>query len=121
MIDQELKVWAENAVIDGVTNVSQLKVLQTEEFDEGWLRGSSVSAQQLNTILRLITIWSDPAPNCASLYPTGGALPSTALECDGATTIVQADAPNAYDLYGATTPNLTAAAPAGFRYIIRKS
>jgi hypothetical protein len=121
VIDQELKVWAKNSVIDGVTNVSQLKTLGTEEFDEGWLRGSSVSAQQLNTILRLLTIWSPPAPNCASLYPTGVTLPSTALECNGSTAIVEADAPNAYDLYGATTPDLSASAPAGFRYIIRKS
>ena len=120
MADQELKSWAGTVSIDGLTNSPQRRDILDEEFLNGWLRNTTVSAQQLNSILYLLSTNALPHPNCASLFPDSTTVPSVALELNGQS-ITESEYPNAYALYGSTLPNISGDAPTGFTYIIRAS
>ena len=120
MASQELKVWSEELVVDGLTNITQRRDLLDEEFLNGWLRKMSISSQQLNQLFYLLSIHANPFPNAPVPYPTSLGIPDTALEMNGQA-ILEADYPNAFSIYGATLTDITADAPTGFTYIIRKS
>ena len=120
MADQPLKTWASELVIDNASAAPQRRPLRDEEFQTGLLRLMSLSAQQLNQLLYLLTINSKSNPSVPELWPTAQPIPDESLEMDGQT-ITAADYPNAFAVYGATLPDITGSAPAGFTYIIRKS
>ena len=117
MATQQLKIWAEQLTIDGLSNAPQRKELSTEEFLDGWLRNDSISAQQLNTILHLLTMYSSPFLSTAYCVPSTP-IPEGSLELNGQA-ITEVDYPNAYAAYGATLPDITSEAPTGFTYVIR--
>lgn len=115
---QELKVWAKEKIIDSVTEIAQRRDISTEEFENGWKRLSTVSAQQANGLFYLLTSYASPFSNSIYLMSSSVATPSTALELDGST-FTEEDYPNLYEIYAGTLPNLSAEAPTGCKYIIR--
>jgi len=120
MADQQLEIICSDIFVDGVTGVAQRKDLSGEEFRDGWLYKQSISAQQFNQMQYLLSLWSNPQSNAPSLFPSASPIPDIALEMNGQA-ILEVDYPNAFSVYGATLPDITADAPTGFTYIIRKS
>lgn len=117
---QDLEIFAKDDVLDGVTGVFQKEIIQDNLWASGWTRNQVFAIQELNTLLYLLTTYASPSPLAPTLWPTSATVPTLALELDGRT-ITEQDYPNAYNLYGATLPDLTADAPTGFTYIIRGS
>jgi hypothetical protein len=120
MADQALKIWANTINIDSLTNAPQRREISDEEFQDGWLRNANISAQQLNSMFFLLSLYSNPFASAPVLYPDSLAIPDEALELNGQS-ITEATYPNAYSIYGASLPDLTGDAPTGFTYIIRAS
>ena len=60
----ELRVWANTPVYDEETKVLQIRELNLEEWEYGWLRNVSISAQQLNSLFKGLTSHSNPV-NCS--------------------------------------------------------
>lgn len=120
MAIQDLKIWAEELTVDGVTGIKQRRKLNGEEFRDGILRQVTFSSQQYNSLQFLLTLYSNPFHLCPVLVPTSISIPNEALEMDGQT-ITALDFPNAFAVYGATLPDLRPDAPSGFTYVIRKS
>lgn len=120
MTIQELKVWAENPIQDGVAKNYQRRDLRDEEFMEGWARLAGLTYQEINQLFYLLSSYSSPlsvAPY--QHYIASNAVPSTALEMNGQTISVN-DVPELYAYYGATLPDRTGELPTGWTYIVRK-
>lgn len=117
-LPQELKVWSETLVIDNVNSSPQRRQLIDSEFNRGWTYQQTVTAQQVNQLMYLLTIYSSPSPATPFLYPDTLPIPAIALEMDG-----QATPPDSIlaDMYGANLPDIVADAPTGFTYIVRNA
>lgn len=120
MAEQELEIWANQLTKDALTDTFQRREIFPEEFKDGWLRTESISAQQLNQLFYLLSVYSNASTNAPILYPTSVSIPITSLEMNGQI-IAEVNYPNAFALYGTNLPDLATGAPAGFTYIIRKS
>jgi len=119
-LPQDLKIWASEINIDGVTGIEQRRDLNGEEFRDGILNLVTFTAQQYNSLMYLLTINSAPSPICPYQFPTSESIPDIALEMDGQA-ILSADFPNLFEVYGANLPDITAEAATGFTFIVRKS
>lgn len=117
---QDLKIWAEQEIIDGVTNTPQRRVLNGEEFNDGILNLVTFTAQQYNSLMFIITTYSNPFYASPTLLPTTEGIPTEALEMDGQAITTEVY-PNLFLVYGANLPDIVADAPSGFTYIVRKS
>jgi len=117
-LPQELRLWAEQINIDGVTNMPQRRSLSNAEFRDGWLYGQTISAQQLNQILYLLTVYSNSSPAVPTLFPTAHPIPGIALEMNGQAT---GDNEILTDVYGVSLPDISGDAPTGFTYIVRQA
>lgn len=116
---QQLKVWAKQAVPDSVKGNIQFREIRDEEWLQGWGRLLSPTIQQLNSLFRLLTQHSSPSDISPYLYPASGFLYSTMLQMDGQA-ITEAETPVLFAIYGTNLPDMTADAPTGFVYIVRK-
>lgn len=116
---QEVPLWAEETINDEVTGIPQRRDLNAEEFLNGWLRLSTVTTQQMNQILYLLTASSKVNPFSPELHLSSENIPSVAVEWVDGGVIDQNDTPLLYEYYGTNFPTL-GAAPSGWRYIIRK-
>jgi len=116
-LPQELKIWSEEFKVDLVTGMPQRRSLTTAEFRDGWLYGQTASAQQVNQILYLLTVYANPSPAVPVLFPTTQPIPDIAIEMDGQST---ADNVILSEVYGSFLPDITGDAPTGFTYIVRK-
>lgn len=121
MAEDNLKIWCNTTVTDGVTNTDNKRTLLDEEYLNGWLRNGTVSIQQLNSLFFGLTLSSSPYTNSPYLMSDGVTTPSTAYDMDGTVTLTSTDAPNLYEIYGATLPDLSGDAPTGHKYVIRIS
>lgn len=119
MAIQDLKIWASSLNTD-ITNSSQRRNIELEEFIVGWLRNDNISFQQLNQLFFLLTSYANPWPNPPVPYPTTLPIPEDALEMNGQA-ITIGDYPNLFAAYGANLPDISAEAPTGHTYIVRKS
>lgn len=118
-LPQELLIWSESLRTDGVTGRQQRRSLSPTEFNNGVLYGQTLSTQQLNQILYLLTVHANPSPAVPVLFPDTAAIPDVALEMNG-----QAISPTyeiLSEVYGANLPDITGDAPTGFTYIVRKA
>lgn len=120
MPEDDLKIWAEEEIIDGVTGTPQKRTLNGEEFNDGILNLVTFTAQQYNSLQFLLTLYSNPFYLCPVLVPTSISIPNESLEMNGQAILVTVT-PNAFEIYGANLPDLTSDAPTGFTYVIRKS
>ena len=115
---QNLEIWASEEVIDGETEIAQRRDIQSEEFLNGWKRLGTVSAQQMNGILYLLSSYSPPYAHCAYQIPSSVVTPSIALDLDGST-FTEEDYPELYAIYSGTLPDLSSEAVTGFKWVIR--
>ena len=120
MADQLFKTWAEKKKNDNLTSSDQRRDIKDEEFQDGWLRLKSVSAQQLNQLFYLASVNCNASYGAPELRYSAAGVPDTALEMNGQA-ITQLGYPNLFSIYGAALPDLTSEAPSGFTYIVRKS
>jgi hypothetical protein len=119
MAIQDLKVWCEEAVNDGVTNTDNRRDITSEESQNGWVRGGSVSTQQLNSMFYLTSLCSSPYWHTPFLVTDTVTLDAdVALEMNGQA-ITQGDNPELYAIYGSTLPDMSTDAPSGFYYAVR--
>lgn len=116
----ELPIWAEIAVEDGVTGTDNRRALLGEEAVNGWVRNGTVSVQQLNSLFYYLTLHSSPYAFSPYLMSTTYTTPSNAYDMDGST-FTEDDAPNLYEIYAGTLPDLSSEAPTGHKWVIRKS
>lgn len=116
---QILKVWASNIIPDSVKGNNQAREIKDEEWFQGWGRLAGVSAQQVNSLFRLITQHSAPSDICPYLYPSSSFIYSNTLEMNGQV-ITEEETPVLFATYGSNLPDITSEAPTGFIYVIRK-
>ena len=117
---QNLEIWAKTIVTDGITEIDQRRDILGEEFDTGWVRLSTVSTQQMNGILYLLSSYAAPYSHCAYQMPDSIATPVIALDLDGST-FTEDDYPNLYEVYSGTLPDLSSEAATGMKWVIRAS
>lgn len=119
MAIDNLKVWCQEVVPDGITDAEQRRGLLDEEYLNGWLRQQTVSYQQLNQILFLLTSYS--SPNVYTVHYVDDTAPTSAyeIEADGGS-FSQVEAPLLYELYSGTMPDFTSTTPTGMRPVMRK-
>lgn len=120
MAVDNLKIFCNTAVVDGVTETSNRRTILDEEYLNGWVRQATVSTQQVNSILYLLSTFSAPYAHCIYMMDDSEDTPSTALDLDGST-FTEEDYPNLYEIYSGTLPDYTSVAPTGIKYIIRAS
>jgi len=120
MAIQELDIWSKNLELHVPTNSYQRRDILPEEYEYGWLYEDVVTAQQLNSILRLVTLHSKSIPQSPELIPDTKTTPTIALDWVDGGTIDETRYPELYDYYGATFPTLQSTAPSGWKYIVRK-
>jgi len=118
MAIQELSTWSEVENFSSPDDLPQRRTLYVDEFMDAILRQVSPSALQLNPILRLISLHSLPSTGTPVLHPDALPLESNTIYAEGQT-ITETDNYNLFCLYGATLPDLTGEAPAGFKYVFR--
>ena len=116
---QNLQIWASEEVTDS-SGIAQRRDLKTEEFLHGWRRLGTMSTQQLNSMLYLLSTYSAPYAHCIYQMPDSVDTPSTALDCDGRT-FTEEDYPNLYAIYSGNMPDLSSEAVTGFKYVMRAS
>ncbi len=117
----ELYTWASVINTDeGVTDTANRREILPEEALNGWVRDGTISTQQLNSLFYYLTLYASPFPNTPYLMSTKVNTPTNAYELDGSA-ITQGEAPNLYDIYGATLPDLSSEAPTGHRWVVRIS
>ncbi|AUR84729.1 hypothetical protein NVP1063O_062 [Vibrio phage 1.063.O._10N.261.45.C7] len=116
---QDLKVWAKTLTPDTLKGNDQRRPIEDEEWDEGWGRLSGVSVQQLNQILFLLTSSSSPNPFAVYLVKEGISAGSQSLEMNGQGITIQ-ETPLLFAEYGNNLDDLSADAPSGYKYYIRK-
>lgn len=119
MAYQDLPIWSRELVADPVTEDVQRRDLLDEEMLHGFLRQMSVSTQQFNSLMFLITASTAPSPFCIFPWDSTKPVPNTALEMNGQV-LTAVDTPELYNFYGATLPDYTGVAPTGLTYIVRK-
>lgn len=116
---QDLKVWAKTLTPDALKGNDQRRPIEDEEWDEGWGRLAGVSVQQLNQILFLLTSSAPPSHMSVFLVKDTIDITSVALKMNGQAITVQ-EAPLLFAEYGSSLDDLTADAPTGYSYYIRK-
>lgn len=116
---EELKIWSSVLNTDGVTNVDQRRELTTNEYIDGWLRGASPTAPQVNELFYLITGLAGVHYSQVTLIASNVTTPSIAIDCDGGA-IDAGEMPLLSLVYGANTPDLTSWAPPGFKAVLRR-
>lgn len=120
MAIQELDTWAKNLQLDVPTNAYQRRDLLPEEYEYGWLYEDVVTAQQLNSLMYLLTLHSKSVPQSPELIPDTKTTPTVALDWVDGATIDENLYPELFAYYGATFPVLQATEPSGWKYIVRK-
>lgn len=117
-LPQELRVWSETLITDSVNGSPQRRQLIDSEFNRGWTYQQTVTAQQVNQLMYLLTIYSSPSPATPFVYPDTLPVPDIALEMNGQATPAGSILE---EMYGANLPNIVADAPTGFTYIVRNA
>jgi hypothetical protein len=116
---QDLKVWAKTLTPDTLKGNDQRRPIEDEEWEEGWGRLSGVTVQQLNQLLFLLSSSSSPSPMAVYLIKDSITVGDQALEMDGQAISVQ-ETPLLFAEYGNNLDDLSADAPSGYKYYIRK-
>lgn len=119
MAISNLYIWARRVFSDPKTRVEQVRPIFPTESERGWVNLSTVSVQQLNGMLKLLSQHSGCNPFAPQLILSSAVTPPTALEWVDGGTIVEENSPELFEHYGGTFPILQASAPAGWRYIVR--
>ncbi|AUR87571.1 hypothetical protein NVP1101O_160 [Vibrio phage 1.101.O._10N.261.45.C6] len=120
MAIQELNTWAKNLVVDGVTEIAQRRDLSEEEFNDGWLRNSTASSQQINQVLYLQTSYAKTNPYTPEPFLASKSTPSICLDWVEGGNIPEVDAPELFAFYGGTFPAPPFTLNAGWKFIVRK-
>lgn len=118
MADQNLKIWALNTVLDGVKGNAQKRLIQAEEWLQGWGRLNGVTNQHLNSLFNMITHYAAPIDTCPYPYKDTAIIPDEALHMNGQT-ISQTDQPELFKVYGNTLTDMTADNLTGHIWIVR--
>lgn len=116
---QELPVWSEEIVSDPVTESEQRRSLLPEEFLHGFLRQQTISTQQFNSLMFLLSSYAAPSPFCMYLWDSSKPIPDVAIEANGQATDSMT-MPQLAEFYGVSLPNAASSAPVGFTYLLRK-
>lgn len=116
---QELKVWAESEVVDGVTETSNRRNILTEEFENGWVRTDTPSCQQINSILFLLSSYSKINPFTPDIYRSSDTIPSYAIEWVEGNSIDSEESPLLYEYFGSTFPAVPYTLNTGWTFILR--
>ena len=119
ILTQDLDVFARELVIDGLTGIDHRFEISEEKLRTGYERGAPLGTQEFNQLMMLITAHLPPLPCLPYVVLSTVELPSYVLECNGSTAIDQETYPNAYNMYGDTTPDLSDWAPSGWLTVIR--
>ncbi|CAH9012960.1 conserved hypothetical protein [Vibrio phage 501E54-1] len=117
MAYQELKIWSSTEMQDPVKGNSQINEILEEKWIQGWGRLHGVSAQDLNTLFRIITEYSPPTDYCAYPHPANVTVPSTAIE--SGSSITAEDQPELFKVFGNTLPDMSASNLPNFIWVFR--
>lgn len=117
MAIQVLEVWARVEFIDG-SGIAQVRNLEPNETERGWVNLATASAQQFNGILRSITQHTGCNPFAPQAIIDTATTPDTAIDwVDGG--VIPSDATELIEHYGNTFPTYQTP-PVGWKYIVRK-
>lgn len=117
---QELQVWTKEEVLDLVSEELQRRDLLDEEFLNGFLRNSTVSGNQFNSLMYLITSHSKVNPFSPDYILDTKPTPDIAVEWVVGGNISQTETPQLFEHYGATFPDLPVTLASGWKAIVRK-
>lgn len=115
----KLPVIAQVITHDSVTETDNRRDLREEELLYGWVRGQTLTTQQFNAAMHLLSSYSSPVAFAPYLQPTSIATEDNAVEWVDGATLVQADTPELFEYYGATMPAL-GTPPTGWKYVVRR-
>lgn len=119
MAIQELPVFCRTRTLDEITENDNIRTLEPEELEFGWVRKQTVTTQQINSALNLLSHHTSPSPFSPYLHHSAsGSIPAVAIEWVDGGTIVEADSPELFAYYGNTFPAL-GTPPTGWVYIVR--
>ena len=116
---QDLKTWCRDLVVDAETLNTQRRDINSNEFQQGWLRLDSISAQQLNQLFYLLTSYSSRVVTQVYFVDSNQSIPQTVIKADGGS-FLKEEAPLLFEIYGGTMPNFTNSAPSGTTPVMNK-
>ena len=117
MTIQVLEVWARVEHVD-VSGIAQVRNLEPNETERGWVNLATASAQQINGILRAITQHTGCNPFAPQAMIATEITPDTAVDwVDGGN--IPSDAVELIAHYGSNFPTYQTP-PAGWKYIVRR-
>lgn len=115
---EDLYIWCQEKKLDPVTEIFQRRPLELEEYQNGWVRMDTVSGQQVNELLYLLSSRATCLPCTPELVLSSDVVPDTAVLWVNGGVIDETETPILFERYGTTFPTLTA--PSGWKYIVRK-
>ncbi len=116
---QDLRTWCRDLVVDAETQNIQRRDINSNEFQQGWLRLDTISAQQLNQLFYLLTSYSNRVVTQVYFVDSSQTIPNTVIKADGGS-FVENDAPLLFEIYNGTMPDFTNSAPNGTTPVMNK-
>jgi len=117
---QELQVWAQQEVVDSISEIPQRRDILDEEFDQGLLRQSTVSGNSYNSLMYLLTSYAKVNPFSPDVILDSKPIPDIAIEWVVGGGISSTETPQLFEHYGATFPSLPFTLESGWKVIVRK-
>ena len=119
MAEQDLKIWAKDLVSDPVKGNNQKRLIEEEEWTQGWGRLSGVTAQQLNSLFNLLSSYAAPSDICPYPYPDNLPLTEGMLQMNGQDVDPEAS-PHLFAAYAGTLPDMSSDNLNGFVWVVRE-
>jgi hypothetical protein len=116
---QDLNTWCRDLIIDSETENVQRRDINSNEFQQGWLRLDTISTQQLNQLFYILTSYSNRVITQVYFVDSAKPIPNTVIKADGGS-FLEEDAPLLFEIYKGTMPNFINAAPAGTTPVMNK-
>ncbi len=116
---QDLKTWCRDLVVDPETQNIQRRDINSNEFQQGWLRLDTISAQQLNQLFYLLTSYSSRVVTQVYFVDSSKPIPDTVIRADGSS-FLKETAPLLFEIYAGTMPDFTNSAPSGTTPVMNK-